>query len=84
MRIKLVSLLVLSSFALLMTGCDKGRSQMGHRETQLLGVAKLEKSNYTPSGINTVDVETDELYSRKNFSGDKVTLFWGLITLKDY
>lgn len=84
MRIKLITLLAVLSAALFLSGCDRGKSQMGQREANLLGVAKIEKDNYTPSGVNTFAVSSDELYKRKNFSGDKVTLFWGLITLKDY
>jgi len=57
---------------------------MGPRETNLLGVAKLERENYTPSGPNTFALHTSELYNRENFSGDKLTLLWGLITIKDY
>jgi hypothetical protein len=57
---------------------------MGPRETNVLGIAKIEKENFTYAGTNTFDVSTYELYDRKNFSGDKVTLLWGLITLKDY
>ena len=84
MRLKLVSLLALAFAAFFLIGCDKGRSQMGPRETNLLGAVKVQNENYTPTGPNTVDVSTDELYRRKNFSGDKVTILWGLITLKDY
>jgi hypothetical protein len=84
MRIKLVSLLALSIAAFCFSGCDQGRSQMGTREANLLGVAKVEKDNYGPTGVNTFAVHTDELYTRKNFSGDRVTLLWGLFTLKDY
>ena len=84
MRIKLVTLLALSIAALSFSGCDKGQAQMGTREANLLGVAKMEKENYGPTGPNTFAVHTDELYKRKNFSGDRVSLFWGLVTLKDY
>lgn len=84
MRIKLFTLLALLSAALFLSGCDRGQSQMGKREANLLGIAKVEKDNYTPSELTSFAVSTDELYKRKNFSGDKVTLFWGLITLKDY
>jgi len=84
MRIKLVTLLALSIAALCFAGCDKGQSQMGAREANLLGIAKMQKDNYGPTGPNTIAVHTDELYKRKNFSGDRVTLLWGLVTLKDY
>jgi Rieske Fe-S protein len=84
MRIKVFALLALFVATLSMTGCDKGRAQMGPRETNLLGVAKIQKENYTPTGETTFAISTDELYNRRNFSGDKVTLLWGLVTLKDY
>ena len=84
MRIKLISILALTIAAFCTTGCDKGRSQVGPREANMLGIAKIQKENYTPAGVNTFPVETDELYSRRNFSGDKVTLFWGLVTIMDY
>lgn len=84
MRFKLVSLLAIAFTAFFFTACDKGQSQMGPRETNILGAVKVQKENYTPSGVATTAVSTDELYTRNNFSGDKVTLFWGLITLKDY
>ncbi|HKK18843.1 MAG TPA: hypothetical protein VJ952_09210 [Opitutales bacterium] len=85
MRIKSVILLAFSIVALgLLSGCDRGQAQMGKREANLLGVAKVERESYGHTGPNTFAVHTDELYKRKNFSGDKVTLLWGLVTLKDY
>jgi hypothetical protein len=84
MRLKFFALLALIVAALSLTGCDKGRAQMAPREANLLGVVKVQKENYTPSGRTTFAISTDELYGRKNFSGDKTTLLWGLVTLKDY
>ena len=57
---------------------------MAPKEANVLGIAKIEKDSYAPTGPATIEVKTDELYTRKNVSGDKVTLLWGLITLKDY
>lgn len=84
MRIKILALLSLSIAALVFTGCDGGSAQMGPKEANVLGLARVDKEAYLPTGINTFAVSTDELYTRKNFDGDKVTLFWGLITIKDY
>lgn len=85
---KLLPLVLFSIVALVFTGCDGGSAQMGpnslYQEANLLGLAKIEASNYGPTGSDTLAVSTDELYTRKNVSGDKVTLLWGLITLKDY
>ena len=84
MRIKILALLSLSFAALVFTGCDGGTAQMGPKEASILGVASIEKESYEPTGPNTFALSTDELYSRKNYSGDKVTLLWGLVTIKDY
>ena len=84
MRIKLVTLLSISIAAFCLSGCDQGRSQMGSREAHLLGVAKIQKENYGPTGRETFAIHTDEIYPRKNFSGDRVSFLWGLVTLKDY
>ncbi|MEO0510306.1 MAG: hypothetical protein AAF065_10660 [Verrucomicrobiota bacterium] len=85
MRIKTIVLFTILTAALCTTGCvDKGRSQMGPNEANLLGIAKVETEDYSPSGASTIAVSSDEVVSRKNFSGNKVTLLWGLITLKDY
>ncbi|MCH2074889.1 MAG: hypothetical protein MK130_08530 [Puniceicoccaceae bacterium] len=84
MRINIIALLLISISALIFTGCDGGTSQMGSKEANLLGIAKVSKAHYQPSGSATFPVSTDELYTRKNFGGNQVTLLWGLITLKDY
>jgi hypothetical protein len=84
MRIKIIALLSLSIAALVFTGCDGGTTQMGPKEANLLGVAKINKAHYQPSNHATFSLSTDELYTRKNFRGDQVSLLWGLITLKDY
>lgn len=84
MRIKILALLSLSFAALVFAGCDGGTAQMGPKETNVLGIAKVEKASYQPSSPATFAVSTDELYSRKNFQGDKVSLLWGLVTVKDF
>lgn len=84
MRLKIVSLSILAVAAISLTGCDGGRAQMGPKEANLLGIVKHENAAYTPTGVDTFAVSTDELYTRRNFSGDKTTLLWGFITLKDY
>jgi hypothetical protein len=84
MRIKILALLSLLTAALVFTGCDGGTAQMAPREANLLGIVEVDAESYKPTGPNTFAVSTDELYSRQNFDGTNVSLFWGLITLKDY
>ncbi|MFP4068739.1 MAG: hypothetical protein ACOCVJ_03070 [Verrucomicrobiota bacterium] len=86
MRIKHLALSTLALSALAFSGCytDSGTTQMGKEESNLLGVYKFQGDDYSPAGPNTFAVSTDEIYTRNNYSGDKVTLLWGLVTLKDY
>jgi len=84
MRTKFIAPLLIAVSALVFTACDGGRAQMQKKEAHLLGAIAYETGNYAASGPDTIAIGTDELYDRRNVSGDKVTLLWGLITLKDY
>ena len=84
MSFKILAILSLFSAALIFSGCDGGTAQMGPKEANLLGIAKVEKESYTPSSATTFVVSTDELYERRNVQGSKYTFLWGLVTIKDY
>lgn len=81
---KIIAFLLITASASLFSGCKSNHVQMGPQGSNLLGIVKVEKAVYTPTSPTTVVVQTDEIYDRRDFSGDKVTLLWGLITLKDY
>jgi hypothetical protein len=49
-----------------------------------LGIVKVESGSYASNNKATVKLSTDELYTRRTTSGDRVTLLWGAITLTDY
>ena len=57
---------------------------MAPKETNVLGIVKHEPESYLHTGPNTFALQTDDLYTRKEFSGDRTSLFWGLITIEDY
>jgi hypothetical protein len=84
MRCKILALLSLAASALVFTGCDGGKASMAPEETNVLGFYKNVQESYAPSDTTTFLINSDELYTRKNFSGDKTTLLWGLITIEDY
>lgn len=84
MRCKSLTLLSLIAAALVFTGCDGGKAQMTTGETNVLGLYKNVQESYAPTSPNSFTINSDELYTRKNFSGDKTTLLWGLITFEDY
>jgi hypothetical protein len=84
MRCKILTLLSLAAAALVFTGCVGGKVQMGSEETNVLGLYKNEQQSYAPTSPSSFTIKSDELYTRKDFSGDKTTLLWGLITIEDY
>lgn len=84
MRCKILALLSLAASAFVFSGCDGGKAQMAPEETNVFGLYTNVQESYAPTGPNTFKFTTDELYTRKNFSGDKTTLLWNLITIEDY
>ena len=80
---KILTLTTLILF-LFLTGCVTNGTQAGSNSVNMLGIIKHEAASYSATGPNTMTVSSDELTERKNFSGNKTTLLWGLITLKDY
>ncbi len=84
MRCKLLAIISMVASASVFTACDSGYSTMAPKETNVLGIIKHEPENYAPTGPNTLAIHTDELYTRKEFSGDKTTFLWGLVSIKDY
>lgn len=86
MRCKNLALLSLAASALVFSGCyhDGNKAQLEKEETNVFGLYKNVQESYEPSPPYSFTLNTDELYTRKNFSGDKTTLLWGLITIEDY
>lgn len=77
-----IAFLVVSAFAF--TACSSSSSTMTPAETNVLGIIKHEPASYDHTDADTFALHTDELFTRKNYSGDKTTLLWGLVTIKDY
>lgn len=84
MLCKLFSITFLVASAFVFTACDSGYSTMAPKETNVLGIIKHEPESYSHTSPNTFAIHTDEFYTRKEFSGDKTTFLWGLVTIKDY
>lgn len=69
----------------LASGCATRTTASGGRQTTILGGAiSVETNSFEPTTPNTVDTDTSKLASKGDPSGKKTTLFWGLITLRDY
>lgn len=84
MKLKIFAMLSITLAAALVSGCKSHSSQIGAKETNILGIVKVEKAVYAHTPPTTIALNTNELFSRQDISGDRVTLLWGLITLQDY
>ena len=78
----LIALICISLFA---TGCIRQRPNAYDvpDKVSFLGIIEHEKATFSETGPNSFTVRTDELVARDNYSGDRVSLFWGLITFED-
>ncbi len=67
------------------SGCATRNTSSGGRETTLLGGAvTVASDSFQPTSPTTVDTDTSKLIGKNGPSGSKVTILWGLITLRDY
>ncbi|MBL9201725.1 MAG: hypothetical protein JNL39_14535 [Opitutaceae bacterium] len=81
-RLPLVAVLLVSLAA---SGCATRNTSSGGKETTLLGGAvTVASDSFQPVTPATVDTDTTKLIGKNGPSGGKVTILWGLITLRDY
>jgi hypothetical protein len=75
---------LLALVALTFSGCGLSPDAEGKKQVNLLGVVKYEQASYQYTNSTTIPLASDEILHRKGYTGDKLTLLWGLVTLKDY
>jgi len=88
---KKIALLLSATCLIVLSGCNTGPTT-AQRENMLepnenynfFGIVKSEKGTFKRPGVTTADISSDDVTTRDNYSGDSVTLLWGLITLRDY
>jgi hypothetical protein len=61
-----------------------GKSVSMEPSHNFLGLMKIEAASYAPSEKPTIGVNMSEFYGNRITSGDRITLFWGAVTLTDY
>ena len=49
-----------------------------------LGLVKTECASFDRSDDTLLSIHSDDFSSQDHYSGDKISLFWGLISIKDY
>lgn len=77
--------------AVSLAGCNTGpttaqKAQMPkpNENFNFLGIVKYEHAVFTDPLSTQFPVSVDEITVRDNYSGDRVSLLWGLVTLQDY
>lgn len=67
------------------SGCATRNTISGGKETTVLGGAvTVATDSFQPTPATTIDADTSKIVGRSGPSGKKVSLFWGLLTLRDY
>jgi hypothetical protein len=54
------------------------------KDINVAGVFTHSPNSYAPIESGTLRLRSDELWYRKDFSGNKTTFLWGLISFTDY
>ena len=80
---KLVAALTLT-LCLLFSGCNTAQTAHHQPSTHnFLGIIKVEDSSYSVTGPNTFELKGEDIMTQNDYTGNKTTLFWGLITISD-
>ena len=53
-------------------------------QTNVLGIVKTQPGSYAKLSPTSINVHSDELGAVDDYSGNKTTLLWGLVTVADY
>jgi len=76
---------------LILTGCNTGpttaqkeRMLKPNEDYNFFGIVQSSQGTFKAPSATTFSVSSSDITTRDNFSGDSVTLLWGLITLRDY
>ncbi|CAI8328870.1 MAG: Uncharacterised protein [Opitutia bacterium UBA7350] len=75
---------ILALATLVFSGCSLNPDADGRKQISLMGVFEYEQDSHQPISPTTLAISSDEVSPQKEYSGDRLTLLWGLITLKDY
>ncbi|MEM9931899.1 MAG: hypothetical protein AAF840_19085 [Bacteroidota bacterium] len=88
---KKIALLLTAVCLVALSGCNTGPTT-AQRENMLkpndnynfFGIVSSQQGTFKEAGKTTAGVSVNDVTVRDNYSGDSVTLLWGLITLQDY
>lgn len=89
MTLRKLALTSFAASALTLAGCaydtdHYGSSAQIEPSHNILGIVKTSPGSYANTDSALVTLTTDEVWARRDVSGDNVTFLWGAISLSDY
>ena len=83
---KLLLLLIVAAGSFFSSGCSVVPSvrNMWSKNVNVAGAFERYPNSFNPVHAGTLRTRTEELWYRRNFSGDQTRLLWGLLTITDY
>jgi uncharacterized protein YcfL len=71
--------------SLLLTGCSaKKQTPPPQVQTNMLGVFKTQPASYAKLSPTSINLHTDDLSAVDDYSGNRTSLLWGLVTVASY
>jgi hypothetical protein len=89
MTLRKLALTSFAASALTLAGCaydtdHHGASAQIEPSHNILGLVKTSPGSYIPTDKDVFTVASDEIWARRDVSGDNITFLWGAISLSDY
>jgi hypothetical protein len=89
MTLRKLALTSFAASALTLAGCaydtdHHGASAQIEPSHNILGIVKTSPGSYIRNDNDAFTLSSDEIWGRRDFSGDNVTFLWGALSLSDY
>jgi len=80
------SLVILSICIFMSSGCRfiPNPKKYFSKDFNAAGAITHSRNSFEPVETGTIRLKSNEIWNRRDFSGDKTTLLWGLVTYTDY
>ena len=84
MKLYKFAILAILAVSSLLLGACTANTQTAHKTSTAFGLFSYEPNSFKVSPATTAVVRTDEISGMELATGDRLELFWGLITIQDY
>ena len=84
--LKLFSFVILCVLIQISSGCKylPNPKKYFSKDFNVAGALTHSRESFAPIETGTIRLRSSEIWNRRDFSGDRTTALWGLITYTDY